>query len=45
MLAGLFVIAIANGFFLGLTIYGLLAAAPSWSVARVRTRRSSSPPD
>lgn len=27
MLTGLFVIAIANGFFLGLTIYGLLAAA------------------
>jgi len=27
MLAGLFVLAIANGFFLGLTLYGLLAAA------------------
>lgn len=27
MLAGLFAIAIANGFFLGLTVYGLLAAA------------------
>ena len=26
MLAGLFVLAIANGFFLGLTLYGLLAA-------------------